>query len=78
MAERVSERGTKTKPAEGDIHRHEVKQKKSEPMLKEDAGTQNEGSRDTKTNVEEASKTRSEDERDTYQDQSRRNRQNQK
>ena len=52
MAERVSERGTKTKPAEGDIHRHEVKQKKSEPMLKEDAGTLNEDRRGTTTNVE--------------------------
>ena len=42
MAERVAERGTKTKPGEGDINRNEGKQKKSEPMLKEDAGTQNE------------------------------------
>ena len=65
MAERVSGRGTNTKPAEGDIHRNEGKQKKSESMLKEDAGTQNEGRRDTKTSVEEAGKTRSEDKRDT-------------
>ena len=42
MADRVTQRETKTKPAEGDINRNEGKQKKSEPMLKEDAGTQNE------------------------------------
>ena len=65
MTERVAERGTKTKPAEGDIHPNEGKQKKSEPMLKEDAGTQNENRRGTEINVEEVGETRSEDKRDT-------------
>ena len=65
MAERVAERGAKTKPAEGDINRNEDKQKKPEPMLKEDAGTQNEDRRGTKANVEEVGKTRNEDKRDT-------------
>ena len=63
MTERVAERGTKTKPAEGDIHPNEVKLKKSEPMLKEDAGTQNEYRRGTTTNVE-VGKTTSEDKTD--------------
>ena len=40
MTERVAERGTKTKPAEGDVHPNDSKQKKSNLMLKEDAGTQ--------------------------------------
>ena len=64
VAERVAERGAKAKPAEGDITRNEGKQKKSEPMLKEDAGTQNEDRIGTKTN-EEVGKTRSEDKTDT-------------
>ena len=34
-------------------------------MLKENAGTQNEGGRDTKANVEEVDKTRIEDKRET-------------
>ena len=34
-------------------------------MLKENAGTQNEGRRDTKANVEEVGKTRREDKKDT-------------
>ena len=34
-------------------------------MLKENAGTQNEGRRNTKTNAEEVGKTRSEDKRET-------------
>ena len=34
-------------------------------MLKENAGTQNEGRRDTKANVEAVDKTRIEDERET-------------
>ena len=63
MTERVAERGTKTKPAEGDIHPNEGKQKKSEPMLKEDAGTQNENRRGTEINVEEVDT--SEDKTDT-------------
>ena len=58
MTERVAERGTKTKPAEGDIHPNEGKQKKSEPMLKEHTGTKNEGRRDTKASVEAVDKTR--------------------
>ena len=65
MTERVAERGTKTKPAEGDIHPNEGKQKKSDPMLKEDAGTQNEDRRGTKTNVEEVGKATSEEKTDT-------------
>ena len=60
MTERVAERGTKTKPAEGDIHPNEGKLKKSETMLKEDAGTQKEDRMGTKTN-EEVGKTTSED-----------------
>ena len=74
MTERVAERGTKTKPAEGDIHPNEGKQKKSGLMLKEDAGTRNEGRRDTKTNVEAVDKTRSEGKtkRKRYQDQMKR------
>ena len=65
MTERVAERGTKIKPAEGDIHPNEGKQKKSDPMLKEDAGTQNEDRRGTKTNVEEVGKATSEEKTDT-------------
>ena len=65
MTERVAERGTKTKPAEGDIHPNEGKQKKSDPMLKEDVGTQNEDRRGTKTNVEEVGKATSEEKTDT-------------
>ena len=52
MAVSVAERGIKSKRAEGDIHRNECKLKKSEPMLKEDAGTLNEDRRGTTTNVE--------------------------
>ena len=65
MVASVAERGTKTKPAEGDSNRTEGEKKISEPMLKEDAGTQNEDRRDTKTKVEYVGKTKSEDERDT-------------
>ena len=39
--------------------------KKSEPMLKKNAGTQNEGRRDTKANAEAVDKTRIEDKRET-------------
>ena len=39
--------------------------KKSEPVLKEDAGTQNEDRRGTKTNVEEVGKATSEEKTDT-------------
>ena len=65
MTERVAERGTKIKPAEGDIHPNEGKQKKSEAMLKEDAGTQNEDRTGTETNAEEVCKNKSEDKTDT-------------
>ena len=65
MSASVAERGTKTKPAKGDSNRNEGKEKVSETMLKEDAGTQNEGRRDSTTNVEYVGKTRSEDKRDT-------------
>ena len=65
MTERVTERGTKTKPAERDIHPNEGKQKKSEPMLKEHAETQNEDRRGAETNVEEGGKITSEDKTDT-------------
>ena len=56
VTERVAERGTKTKPAERDIHPNEGKQKTSGPKLKEEAGTRNEGRRYTKTNVEAVEK----------------------
>ena len=64
MTERVAERGTKTKPAEGGTHPNEGKQKESEPMLKEDAGTQNEDRWGTETNVE-VDDTTSEDKTET-------------
>ena len=52
-------------PADKDIGQNEGKQKKSDPMLNENAGTQKDGRRDTKTNVEKVDKTRIEDQRDT-------------
>ena len=64
MTERVAERGTKTKPAEGGSHPNEGKQKESEPMLKEDAETQNEDRWGTETNVE-VDDTTSEDKTET-------------
>ena len=51
MTERVTESETETKPAERDVYPNEGKQKKSEPMLKEDAETHNEDRRGTKTNT---------------------------
>ena len=59
----MAERGTTNKPAKEDNHRNEGKKKKSDPMLKENAGTQNEGRRDTKANVEAVDKNRIEDEK---------------
>ena len=71
MSASVAERGTKTKPAKGDSNRNEGKEKVSETMLKEDAGTQNEGRRDTKANVEAVDRTRIEN-KTGDQDQGRR------
>ena len=49
MTERVAERGTKTKPADRNIHPNEGKREKTEPILKDEAATQNEDRRGTKT-----------------------------